>query len=550
MEAASFASETIMKILTAKEMREVDRLTVDQYGLPSTELMEHAGAAVARFVLNEHSHCRRITVLCGKGNNGGDGFVAARVLADAGLAIAVVLLGEPADLQGDARTAFDRFPGQPILVKDEDALDAEPVASLLAQTELFLDALVGTGFRPPLRGTAAALAGRIHDLGAPVISVDLPSGWDADSHQADSERAFRSDGVVTFTAPKLAHLFGNMTRGGIVVADIGSPAESILSETGLTWGGASASITHVRRVPDSNKGMYGHVLVVGGARGTAGAASMASVAALRAGAGLVTAAIPATILPTVARTALELMTVPLLEGADGEIASANLDPKRMKSLLEKISVLAVGPGISQHPDTASFVLELVSQSSQPLVLDADALNIISKDPARLDGRNRTLVITPHPGEMARLVGGSVKSVQGDRENIARDFATSHSVTVVLKGWRTLIAHPDGSMAVNTTGNPGMAKGGSGDILTGIVAAMLAQYARDQKPESVARAVEAAVYLHGLAADLAVLEQDEHTLLATDTVSHLSNAFRFRSKDKAGYVWLQGLPRAENRRRDC
>jgi len=533
-----------MKILTASEMREVDRLTTDQFGIPSTALMENAGSAVARFVLNEYPGHGRMTVLCGKGNNGGDGFVAARHLAEAGRAVTVVLLGVPADLKGDAQAMFAQLPSAPFLLTDEANLDDLPILDLFEETELFLDAVVGTGFQPPLRGVAAALAKRINSLETPVVAVDLPSGWDADSRQPDSPGAFRADAVVTFTAPKLAHLFGNMTRGGIVVAPIGSPEEAIQSKTGITWAGESATVTHKPRVPDSNKGMYGHVLVIAGARGTAGAAAMASLAALRAGAGLVTAAIPASILATVANAALELMTLPLLEGEDGEISSANLAPDRFRSLLKGISVLAVGPGLGQHPETEKFVNELVAQTKQPLVLDADALNMLAKDPSKIDGHNRPLVITPHPGEMARLIGGSVKEVQADREGVARKFATTHNITVVLKGWRTLIAHPDGAIAVNTTGNPGMAKGGSGDILTGIVAAMLAQYARDLTPERVARAVEAAVYLHGLAADLAVLEQDEHTLLATDTISHLCNAFRYRFQDKGGYLWIQGFSRCQ------
>ncbi|WP_114210631.1 NAD(P)H-hydrate dehydratase [Acidisarcina polymorpha] len=538
-----------MKILTAKEMREVDVRTVEQYGVAATTLMENAGAAVARFVLREFPDYARITILCGRGNNGGDGFVAARALAEAGRVVAVLLLGEAADLKGDAKVMFERLPQRALFAKDEAALDEPSVRALFSNTELFLDAVVGTGFQPPLRGVVAALAERIHGLEAPVVAVDLPSGWDADSRGADSPGAFRADAVVTFTAPKPAHLFGNMTRGGIVVAGIGSPEEAIISTTGLTWSGAAAEVSHKPRVPDSNKGMFGHVLVVGGAKGTAGAAAMASVSALRAGAGLVTAAVPESILPTVARAALELMTVPLVQGKHGEIARVNADPERLKFLIEKITVLAVGPGISQHPETAEFVIELVRQSRLPLVLDADALNIVSKNPELLDGSQRPVIITPHPGEMARLIGGSVKDVQADRENTARNFATRHQVTVVLKGWRTLIAHPNGAVAVNTTGNPGMAKGGSGDILTGIVAAMVAQYARDPAAENVAAAVTAAVYLHGLAADLAVLEQDEHTLLATDTVSHLCNAFRYRSKDKGGYVWLQGFPNAEDRRYD-
>ncbi len=534
-----------MKILTASEMRETDRLTVEQFGIPSTTLMENAGSAVASFVLREYPSHNRITVLCGKGNNGGDGFVAARQLAEAGRAVTVVLLGDPADLKGDAKVMFERVPAPHFLVRDEVGLDDLPISFLFEETDLFLDAVVGTGFQPPLRGVAAALASRINRLEVPVVAVDLPSGWDADSRAPESPGAFRTDAVVTFTAPKLAHLFGNMTPGGIVVAPIGSPDEAIRSTTGLTWAGESATIAHKPRVPDSNKGMYGHVLVVAGARGTAGAAAMASIAALRAGAGLVTAAIPSSILPTVAQGALELMTVPMLEGENGEISSANLASDRLKPLLKGITVLAVGPGLGQHPETEKFVLELIRQTKQPLVLDADALNMLAKDPTNIDGHDRSLVITPHPGEMARLIRGTVKDVQADRETVARTFATTHQVTVVLKGWRTLIAHPNGAIAVNTTGNPGMAKGGSGDILTGIVAAMLAQYARDGSPESVARAVEAAVYLHGLAADLAVWEQDEHTLLATDTVSHLCNAFRLRFKDKAGYLWIQGFTHARD-----
>ncbi len=198
--------------------------------------------------------------------------------------------------------------------------------------------------------------------------------------------------------------------------------------------------------------------------------------------------------------------------------------------------IAIGPGLGQEPESVTFFLGLLERAKVPMVIDADALNALSANPGKLNGRGRLLVLTPHPGEMARLTGMSIKQVEADREGIARQFATSHAVTLVLKGWRTLIAHPDGRLAISTTGNPGMAKGGSGDILTGIVAAMVGQY-----PEQPAEAVEAAVYLHGLAADFAVRRQDQHTLLAMDTVAHLYEAFRFRAEDQGGYVWLQGIP---------
>jgi ADP-dependent NAD(P)H-hydrate dehydratase / NAD(P)H-hydrate epimerase len=311
----------------------------------------------------------------------------------------------------------------------------------------------------------------------------------------------------------------------------------VQSKTGLTWAGSSKALTEKPRDVDGNKGKFGHVLVIGGAWGKSGAPSMASVAAMRAGAGLVTAAVPASILPMVAGVAAELMCVPLAE-RDGTVELANAEPQALEKLLKGIKVVAVGPGLGTDGEASEFARALVAGVSVPMVIDADALNAFAgktgllREAAKNDAR--TLVLTPHPGEMARLVGMTVKEVEADRIGIARKFATEHGVTLVLKGWRTLIAHPDGRIAVNTTGNPSMAKGGSGDILTGIVAAMLAQYAED-----VAGAVEAAVFLHGLAGDFAVRAQDEHTVLAMDTVAHLWEAFRARVKEVDGFTWIAG-----------
>jgi len=526
-----------MKILTADEMRTVDRVTTERYGVTSLDLMHNAGAAVARFVLREFPEQRHICVLCGKGNNGGDGFVAARELDAAGRKVRVLLLGYPTDLKGDAKDAFEEMTLAPVLAPDEAALDSVDVQTLFNSADLLLDAIVGTGFKPPLRGVAAALRDRVNALKTPVVAVDLPSGWDADSRAFTVEGAFRANAVVTFTAPKLAHLSGNLTDGAagpIVVAPIGSPDEAIQSTTNLTWAGSSKAITEQPRTADANKGLYGHVVIAAGGRGKSGAPAMASLAALRAGAGLVTAAIPQSILATVAAITPELMTFPLHEGPSGEIAATNLEPEQFRQLTSRATVLAMGPGMGPEPE--EFVLGMIEKTTLPLVIDADALNILAKHPDKIDGRSRTVVLTPHPGEMARLAGISIREVQANREPLAREFATKHNVTVVLKGWRTLIAHPDGRIAINTTGNPGMAKGGSGDILTGIVAAMLAQH-----PDHPSEAVEAAVYLHGLAADFAVREQDEHTMLATDTVGHLFRAFHFRSWDEAGYVWVVGIP---------
>ena len=524
-------------ILTAEEMRTADRVTSERFGVPSIVLMRHAGQAVARFIEREYPQSRRISVLCGKGNNGGDGFVAARALAAGGREVNVLLLGDPDELKGDARTAYGEMHLTPIFVPDEQSLDSPQARAVLANVDLLVDAVVGTGFKPPLRGVSAALRDRINASATPIVAVDLPSGWDADSREFSIEGAFRANAVVTFTAPKLAHISGNLAGivyAPIVVAPIGSPLKAVQSSLNITWAGASHALIESPRPADSNKGMYGHVLVVGGARGKSGAPAMASLAALRTGAGLVTAAVVPSILPSVSAITPELMTTVLPEGPNGEVTAEKLD---FDQLLEKKTVLAIGPGLGQHPSTERFLFELLARTSLPAVLDADALNLLAVHPEKINASSRTMVLTPHPGEMARLAGISTKEVQANRESLAREFAIRHRVTLVLKGWRTLIAHPNGAMAINTTGNPGMAKGGSGDILTGIVAAMIAQH-----PDQVADAVNAAVYLHGLAADVAVREQDDHTLLATDTVSHLWKAFRFRFQDPAGYFWLQGLPR--------
>jgi NAD(P)H-hydrate epimerase len=380
-----------------------------------------------------------------------------------------------------------------------------------------------------------------------ILAIDLPSGWPADETAATvAGPVFPADAVITFTAPKPAHVFGQLTRHWsqpIVVAAIGSPEEAMVSALNLEWAGSALALTQRPRAAAANKGNYGHVLVVGGTMGTtggkSGAPSLAALGALRAGAGLVTAAVPAPALPVVASFAPELMTWPLIATAKGCIAEKNLAPEFLSALMGGKTVLAIGPGMGQSAETAKFMTGLLSETTIPAVIDADALNILAAEPELLDKLNklakgRTLVLTPHPGEMARLAGIPTSEIQANRLEVARSFAQRSGVTLVLKGWRTLIAHPDGCVAVNTTGNPGMAKGGSGDLLTGLIAGLLAQY-----PDEPARAVEAAVYLHGFAADLAVQRDDEHTLLATDSLSHLAQAFRFHSRGPNGYLWLQG-----------
>lgn len=532
-----------MHVLSAAEMQACDRATTERFGVPSLDLMRAAAAAVAGFAKQQFPRAQRVTVLCGRGNNGGDGMMAARLLAVSGVEVITLLLGDPSGLKGDAAQAWMELtsPACGLIHVVHTMEDLARYRGDL-KADLLVDAVLGTGFKPPLKGLALAALEWVKGSVAPVLAVDVPSGWAADETAATvAGPVFPADAVMTFTAPKPAHVFGQLTRRWdqpVVVAPIGSPQEAIVSSLDLEWAGSAVEMVQAPRAAVANKGNFGHVLVVGGSVGKSGAPAMASLAAMRAGAGLVTAAVPAPILPLVAAIAPELMTYSLIANAVGQIGAENLAPEVLAALIAGKTVLAIGPGLGQSPETVKFVTGLLAATKMPAVIDADALNILATKPVLLAklAKGRTLVLTPHPGEMARLAGITVAEVQANRLEVARSFARRTGVTLVLKGARTLIAHPDGRVAVNTTGNPGMAKGGSGDVLTGLAAGLLAQH-----PTHAARAVEAAVTLHGLAGDLAVRQGDQHTILATDSLAQLSQAFRFHSRGSNGYVWLQGLP---------
>ncbi len=507
-----------MKIVSAEEMRSIDRATSERFGVPSLSLMEHAGAAVADFVLRHYASARRVVVFCGKGNNGGDGLVAARRLQQQGIKVQVILLADPGDLRGDAATMFGKLPAVAIAVRSVEELKGERVQMLLS-ADLYLDAILGTGFKPPVSGLYAEAIALMNASRAPVIAVDIPSGADADAMNKQTGTIARADAVVTFTAPRPAHVFSQLTLGPTCVAEIGSPEEAIASALRLNVITARdvAPLIGPRPV-ESNKGNYGHVLVIGGSLGKAGAAAMAGMSALRAGAGLATVATAKSVLATVAGFHPELMTEALPETKAGTIAAGA--EVQLDALAKGKILVAIGPGISRDLETAELVRKLVAKCKLPMVVDADGLNAFENYADQLNGKGRTLVITPHPGEMARLAGCSVADVQKDRLAVARRFAGEHELVVVLKGHRTLVMQPDGETWANTTGNPGMSTGGTGDILTGMVAGMIAQH-----PGGVLQAVLAAVYLHGLAGDVMRAEVGEHSLVATDLLRGLPEAFR-------------------------
>ena len=512
-----------MKIVTAAEMREIDRVTSEKFGVPSLTLMENAGRAVADYVFHHTHWAKRIAVFCGKGNNGGDGLVAGRILSERALQVEVILLTDPAELKGDAAVMYERLPVPAIVVRSSEELRSERVKSALA-ADIYVDAILGTGFKPPVSGLYADAISLINESHVPVVAVDIPSGAEADNTAPAKAPQARANAIVTFTAPRPAHVFGVLTEGIVCVADIGSPEEAIVSSLGLSVSlGREFGTLVAPRSADSNKGGYGHVLVIGGSLGKAGAAAMAGIAALRIGAGLSTVATAKSVLPTVAGFYPELMTVALPETDAGTIAtSAGIS---IEELLKGKTMVAIGPGISRDPHTATLVRSLVKQHNIPMVVDADGLNAFEHHTGDLNGKGRTLVITPHPGEMARLCDCTTADVQKDRLGIARKFAREHELIVVLKGHRTLTVHPDGEAWVNVTGNPGMATGGTGDILTGMVAGMIAQH-----PDQPMLATAGAVYLHGLAGDRARTDSNEQWMTATDLLLGLKDAIGWSARE--------------------
>ncbi len=397
-----------MKIVSAAEMRQIDRTTSERFGVPSLTLMENAGSAVARFVLSDYPQAERVGILCGKGNNGGDGFVVARQLVEAGRAVRVLLLSDPEELRGDAAVMFQNMLQTfhplkiaPLIVREASGLDSSEAAEIFA-ADVIVDAILGTGFRPPVSALYAAAIARMNRATAPIVAVDIPSGADADAMQPASgtRDEARADAIVTFTAPRPAHVFAAMTMGTTVIAPIGSPPDAIVSQLGLHLSTPSDFAPLLApRARDANKGSYGHVLVIGGSLGKAGAAAMAGFSALRAGAGLATVVTPASVLATVAGFHPELMTEPLAETKQGTISLQALG-SGLDALLKR-KTLAIGPGISRNAQTAKFVYEIVTRTAgdTPIVADADALNAFERVAHKLNGRGRTLVITPHPGEM-------------------------------------------------------------------------------------------------------------------------------------------------------
>jgi len=509
-----------MKVLTAAQMREVDRRTMEA-GIAGIVLMENAGHRVIEAMERRFGPLagHRIAVLCGNGNNGGDGLVIARQLLTRirPRSLHVLLLADPGGLSGDAAANYRMFTAAGGSVVNDVSPD-------MRDSTLLVDALLGTGLGGPARGRALDLI-RVINTGFPlarVAAVDLPSGMQSDSGTQNGEVA-RADLTVTFTAPKRCHVLSPSCYhiGELVVARIGSAPELFESDDSI-WLAQSAPelFAHLfaPRAPDSNKGMYGHVLVVAGARGKTGAAGMAGLAALKAGAGLSTVASAESAIGAIAGYAPEIMTEPLPELASGCLSAQAIDDGSLDHVTAHKNAIACGPGLGTHPETVKLVAHLAGSARVPVVFDADALNGLAGGGFGAEAGPR--VLTPHPGEMARLTGGTVAEVQADRVNTARAFAQQQGVWLVLKGNRSLIAAPDGRVFVNPTGSPAMATGGTGDVLTGLIAGFIAQ-----TPGDLASAVLAAVWLHGRSGELAAQALGEKCVTATDLFTYLPAAMR-------------------------
>lgn len=503
-----------MKLVTAEEMRRIDSTAIGKFGIHGLVLMENAGRHVVDAVCEmlEEKPSARVVVVCGKGNNGGDGFVAARHLLNRGVDVHVVLLVEPAALQGDAAVNYRvaRNIGVPM---DEQA-DENAVRMRLSRADIVVDAILGIGISGEVYGIAKAAVEAINDNDAAVVAVDVPSGIHADTG-AVLGAAVRADVTVTFGLPKLGlvQFPGAEHCGELRVVDISIPRGPLCSDSikaNLVTAELAAAMLPPR-YPSMHKGDAGKLLLVAGSEGMTGAAALCGLGAVRAGAGLVTLACPAGLNDILEAKCTEVMTLPVAQTERRSIAPA----ARLEVLKfgEGCNAVAIGPGLSQHPDTAQFVRDTIRDIIRPLLLDADGLNCLGGDVGLLSARTRPTVITPHPGELAGLLQTKAESLQEDRVATARHAAEVTRSVVVLKGAATVIAEPEGRVWVNRTGNSGMASGGMGDVLTGIIGAFLAGGA------GPVEAAVAGVYYHGLAGDAAA-ERGARGLIAGDLLEAL------------------------------
>ncbi|MDO8746581.1 MAG: NAD(P)H-hydrate dehydratase [Thermodesulfovibrionales bacterium] len=510
-----------MKIITAEEMREIDRITIKNYGISGTVLLERAGLVVAEKIRELYER-RKVIVLSGGGNNGGDGIVVARNLHEWGWNVKIILFSRENKLNPDCLLQYKIAKKAGAAIEFRDYITEKDLHSALV-----IDAIFGTGLNKNITGKTAEIISFINASDSPVISVDIPSGISSDTGQIMGE-AVRADYTITFGLPKRGHLLypGADYIGRLFIEDIGFPEELLHSEKLKTelLEKRDMSILIPERQRYSHKGDYGHVLVIAGSRGKTGAAFMCAKACLRAGAGLVTIGVPESLLDIFQSRVTEEMTLPLPDKGDGTLSLKALE-KILEFLSEKADVLAIGPGISVTDDTKKLVRELLLNSTAPAVIDADAINSLEGNKQVLKKARSPIILTPHAGEMERLLRQSsvkdaklIAKIEKDRINTAISFAKETGTYLVLKGVPTVIAVPEGRVFINPTGNSGMASAGTGDVLTGMLSGFLGQGLTPLEASILG------VYMHGLAGDIAVKSKGEHSLIASDIIDSIPEAF--------------------------
>lgn len=536
-----------MYLVTASEMQEMDRRTTEAFGIPARVLMENAGRGATDFLIEQFPDIAslRAGIIAGRGNNGGDGFVIARNLAQRDVDVTVYLLADTAGLAGDAAANFELLAplGVAVIVLPDSHTFVRAKDSM-RDRDLWVDAILGTGLKSDVRDYYREAIDFINSLAKPVLSVDVPSGLNADTGQPCGA-SIRACATATFAFAKTGHFQypGVELIGKLRVIDIGIPAY-IAEEVGpkhflLTPNDIRSYLKP--RPLNTHKGRTGHVFVLAGSPGKTGAAAMTAEAAMRAGAGLVTLGVPQSLEPIVANQSLEVMTAALPETDGSVLGEASLDA--ILRLLADKRCLALGPGMGQADETRSLVHQLLAQCRLPMVIDADGLNNIAGATDKLRQCVAPVIITPHPGEMARLVETSVKTVQADRIACARDFSQAFKVHIVLKGAGTVITHPDGFVFTNPTGNPGMASGGMGDVLTGLIAGFIAQ------GFGVETACHLGVYLHGAAADSLAAQKGPWGYLASDLLNRIPSEILCRSARPKTVTPMKADPSYQRRQLD-
>ncbi|PID55808.1 bifunctional ADP-dependent NAD(P)H-hydrate dehydratase/NAD(P)H-hydrate epimerase [candidate division KSB3 bacterium] len=510
-----------MKVATAAEIRELDRRAIEDVGIPGAVLMENAGTKVLRVMQKRYAALkhRKVLIVCGKGNNGGDGLVLARHLFNRGVEVRVTLLADRHQLVGDAKLNFVIAAKMDIPIVEITSNEQLPAfRNLLPQADILVDAILGTGLNNAVKGLYKHIIESMNKSGKPIIAVDIPSGLSADSGAVPGS-CIHADLTVTFAVPKRGLLLYPAANyvGQLEVVDIGIPVNLLdTSEIRVhVLEAATIKRSLIKRSPNTHKGTYGHVLVIAGSPGKAGAALMTGRSALRAGSGLVTLAIPKNLRVPLEIPTMEVMTAALPETHKGTVSIDAFD--EIMRLAEDKRVLALGPGLSTHPSTVELVYALIRNIPLPMVIDADAINAIALNPDILLEAKAPLVLTPHPGEMARLVPNT--QIQNNRIPVAQDTAHTYHVHLALKGARTLIASPSGNVFINPTGNPGMATAGSGDVLTGMIAGLISQ---NMIP---IEATKTGVFLHGLAGDIVKEEKGDYGMIAGDILESIPYAIK-------------------------